>query len=85
MTWGLVITKPAARTLRDIPRDDAHTIDAVFEEMRSDPYSGDIKFLKGTERVLRRRVGAWRILFDVDSEKRIVIILGIVGRSSHTY
>jgi mRNA-degrading endonuclease RelE of RelBE toxin-antitoxin system len=85
MTWGLVITKPAARDLRDVPRADVEHIDAAFEDMCSDPYGGDIKFLKGTDRTLRRRVGAWRVLFEVHADRRLVVILGVARRSSNTY
>ena len=63
MKWALILTNPARRALRDVPRVDIDQIDAAFEEMRSDPYSGDIKFLKGADRTLRRRIGSWRVLF----------------------
>jgi len=36
--------------------------------MRENPFSGDITFLKGAEAELRRRVGAWRIILEVDAE-----------------
>ena len=85
MTWGFEITKPAARDLRDVPRADLEHIDDAFEDMRSDPYHGDIKFLKGTNRTLRRRVGDWRILFDVHTDQRLFIILSVSRRSSKTY
>jgi mRNA-degrading endonuclease RelE of RelBE toxin-antitoxin system len=85
MKWGLEITKPAARDLRDVPRADLEHIDQAFEDMRSDPYYGDIKFLKGTNRILRRRVGNWRIEFEVQSDRRIVVIFSVTRRSSHTY
>lgn len=85
MTWGLVITKPAGRSLRDIGRPDIVRIDAAFEKMRTDPYSGDIKFLKGTNRTLRRRVGAYRILFEIRSDQRLIVVLAVTRRSSNTY
>ena len=85
MTWGFELTKPAARDLRDVPRADLEYIDEAFEEMRSDPYYGDIKFLKGTNRILRRRVGNWRIEFAVLTNRRIVVILAVTRRSSNTY
>jgi mRNA-degrading endonuclease RelE of RelBE toxin-antitoxin system len=85
MTWGFEITKPAARDLRDVPRADLEHIDEAFEDMRSDPYYGDIKFLKGTNRILRRRVGNWRIEFEVHSDLRIVVILAVTRRNSNTY
>jgi hypothetical protein len=48
MLWDLVITKPAVRDLRRLPRSDLQWIDAAFEAMRQNPYTGDIKFLVGT-------------------------------------
>src|SRR5438105_12840897 len=69
MPWALEITRPAARDLRAIPRDDLHRIDSAFAAMQIDPYGGDVKFLRGFEGALRRRVGPWRILFRIDSTK----------------
>ena len=85
MKWGLVIANRARRAMRDIPREDAEQIDATFVEMRVDPYAGDIKFLKGTNRALRRRVGAWRIMFEVVTDERIVVIQDVERRGSNTY
>jgi mRNA-degrading endonuclease RelE of RelBE toxin-antitoxin system len=83
--WDLAITKPAERDLKALARRDLTRIDLAFEAMRLNPYSGDIKFLKGTSGVLRRRVGPWRVLFEVDQLKRIVIILGVKRRTTTTY
>ena len=85
MKWALILTNPARRALRDVPRPDIDHIDAAFEEMRNDPYSGDIKFLKGADRTLRRRIGVWRVLFEVHADREIVLILGVERRSSTTY
>ncbi len=85
MKWVLVIANRARRTKRDMPRADAEQIDAAYVEMRKDPYSGDIKFLKGTDRALRRRVGAWRIMFDVYEDRRVVLINDVQRRDSSTY
>jgi mRNA-degrading endonuclease RelE of RelBE toxin-antitoxin system len=85
MPWNLVITKPAARDLKKIRSDDLQRINAAFEAMRNDPYAGDIKFLRGMGGTLRRRVGTWRILFDVHQEGREVVVLGVVRRTSTTY
>jgi mRNA-degrading endonuclease RelE of RelBE toxin-antitoxin system len=68
-----------------VPRSDLEHINVAFEEMRSNPYDGDIEFLKGTNRTLRRRVGAWRILFEVHAEGTLVVILRVIRRSSNTY
>jgi mRNA-degrading endonuclease RelE of RelBE toxin-antitoxin system len=85
MTWDLVVANSARRPLREIPRGDLEHINSAFEQMRSDPYDGDITFLKGTSRTLRRRVGAWRVLFEVHADRRLVIILDVVRRTTNTY
>jgi hypothetical protein len=48
MKWGLILTNPAKRSLRMVPAEDIKRINIAFEEMMTDPFSGDIKFLKGT-------------------------------------
>jgi mRNA-degrading endonuclease RelE of RelBE toxin-antitoxin system len=81
----LVITKPADRDLRHLSPEDLRRVDAAFEAMRNNPYSGDVKFLRGTGGTLRRRVGAWRIFFEVHQQPRNVVILGVRRRTSTTY
>jgi mRNA-degrading endonuclease RelE of RelBE toxin-antitoxin system len=85
MPWDLAITRPAERDLRVPSSDDLRRINAAFEAMRSNPYGGDVKFLGGTGGALRRRVGAWRILFEVHQSERRVVILGVKRRTSTTY
>ena len=85
MTWGLLIGSRAKRQLRRVPMEERDAIDTAFLEMCANPLSGDVKFLRGTDGALRRRVGAWRIFFDVDRAKRLILVTGIVRRGSHTY
>jgi mRNA-degrading endonuclease RelE of RelBE toxin-antitoxin system len=46
MPWDLVITKPAERDLKALARNDRVRVNAAFESMRANPYSGDIKFVQ---------------------------------------
>ena len=85
MKWELIIANRARRAIRDLPRTDGEQILDALEEMRTDPYTGDIKFLKGTNRALRRRVGLWRILFEVLTDRRIVVVEDVERRGSHIY
>jgi mRNA interferase RelE/StbE len=85
MTWGLLIVEPAARQLRKLPRHDLKQVDAALEDMRANPFSGDIRYLRGAGGALRRRVGAWRILFELHKDKHIVVVLAVKRRRSKTY
>jgi mRNA-degrading endonuclease RelE of RelBE toxin-antitoxin system len=53
--------------------------------MRQDPFAGDVARLKDYPIAYRRRVGSWRILFDVDGDARIVTVQEVARRTSHTY
>ena len=53
--------------------------------MQVDPFQGDIKRLKGQSAAWRRRVGSYRIIYDLYFEQRLIVVAGILRRSSTTY
>jgi mRNA-degrading endonuclease RelE of RelBE toxin-antitoxin system len=86
MPWDLLITRPAAKDLDGVPKAQRKRIDAAFEEMRQDPYAGDVRFLRGAAHgTLRRRLGPWRILFMVSQRQRHIVILAVKRRTTTTY
>jgi mRNA-degrading endonuclease RelE of RelBE toxin-antitoxin system len=48
-------------------------------------HQGDIRFLKGSNGGLRRRVGDWRILYDLEPEYKMIVVTAIKRRGSNTY
>ncbi len=53
--------------------------------MQQDPFSGDIKRLKGQPAAWRRRVGNYRIVYDLHVEEHRIVVAGILRRTSTTY
>jgi mRNA-degrading endonuclease RelE of RelBE toxin-antitoxin system len=53
--------------------------------MEEDPHAGDTEKLTGHKKTYRRRVGDWRIIYDIDQDNFSVIIKGIRRRTSTTY
>ncbi|MGH7150591.1 MAG: type II toxin-antitoxin system RelE family toxin [Planctomycetota bacterium] len=53
--------------------------------MEVDPLAGDVQPLKNQPAAFRRRVGDWRIFFDLDLEHRVVAVPYIERRTSTTY
>ena len=83
MTWEVVLARQAARRLAELPpKDRARLVDALVQ-MEAHPYSGDVVKLKGLAVTFRRRVGSYRIFFDVDGQR--VNVLAIERRTSTTY
>jgi len=85
MTWNLRIAKRAAKQLEKIPSKDQVRITAALQEMRTNPFSRDIIKLKNEPAAWRRRVGNYRIFFDVYPDEALVDVVDIMRRTTTTY
>lgn len=84
MEWTVVLAGPARKALKRIPAVDQTRILAALGEMQQNPFSGDIRKLQGLTG-FRRRVGNWRVFFEVIPERRHVVVATIERRTSTTY
>lgn len=85
MLWRLRILRRAEKSLAKLPTKDQRLILEVLDEMRSDPFTGDIARLRGQRSTWRRRVGSYRLFFDVDPLLFVIDVVAIVRRTSTTY
>lgn len=85
MKWTIHVVKRARKTLARTPQKDRGYILKALQEMEHAPLGGDIDWLKDQGATFRRRVGGWRILFDVNFKNHLIIILDIKRRTSKTY
>ena len=83
--WSVSVAKSAQKQLDKLPAGDFTRVDAAIEGMRVDPFAGDIVHLKNADAAFRRRVGDYRILFDVFRERRHVNVVAILRRTTTTY
>jgi len=68
-----------------MPAADRRRVLAALDAMEQDPFSGDIVRLTAQPVAWRRRVGDWRILFDVELEQHRLLVHDIVRGTSTTY
>ncbi len=85
MTWSLQLAGPAQKDFRRLPPKDQARVRAALLTMQNDPFQGDINRLQGQPTGWRRRVGSYRILYDIYFEQRLIVVAGIIRRSSTTY
>ena len=85
MSWRLTFSRNPQRSLRRLPPDIRRRLDGTFAEMTRDPLSGDVVVLRDYPLGYRRRVGPYRILFDVDQATHSVQVQEIERRTSTTY
>jgi len=82
--WRVYVPKPALKNLARFPELDAAAIWAALDEMKLNPLAGDTRRLRGSV-TYRRRVRAYRIIFDLNSALRLVQVKTIERRTSTTY
>lgn len=85
MTWTVHVAKPAQKELGKAPAKSQRLLRAALEEMQQNPLTGDIKRLTNERSAWRRRVGAYRIFFDVYPERQHIDVVDISRRTSSTY
>ncbi|MBI2450856.1 MAG: type II toxin-antitoxin system RelE/ParE family toxin [Parcubacteria group bacterium] len=83
--WHIIITDSAKKNFRRLPKNDSKLIEKAIDQMELNPYLGDIVKLGGEENSWRRRVGSYRIIFEILFEKNIIYIYQIKRRVSKTY
>lgn len=85
MNYEVRVANSAKRNLLRFPLKDRKRIETALNEFISDPYSGDIQKLEGYKNGWRRRVGNFRIFYDIYQDEKIVAINAIERRTSKTY
>jgi len=84
-TWILQIDPSITKSLKKIPRKDAKRILVVIENLPTNPYYGDIQKMKGETNVWRRRMGSYRLFYEIFIEEKIVHVFHVERRTSQTY
>lgn len=83
--WTVEVDREVRKHLRRIPKKDAERIFSAIVNLAANPYSGDVAKMQGEDDAWRRRVGAYRIFFEVLSDKRVVYVYRVERRTSTTY
>jgi mRNA interferase RelE/StbE len=87
MIWDVRLAKAAAKQLEKLPPDYQTLLLKKLNEMRGDPFQGDVQPLKGKQHKgrYRKRVGRYRIIFTPDHDNRVVGVSAILPRDEKTY
>lgn len=85
MAYRVELTTAAQRDLRHLPRDvQAHLAPATMA-LANDPRPAGARKVVGQDRTWRIRVGPYRIVYDVDDGRELIMVLLVTRRSETTY
>lgn len=85
MNWKIKIAKRASKKMRRFPKKDAERLLFVLEGFTKNPYQGDIEKVKGEDNVWRRRVGNYRILYEIIPERKSIEVFEVRRKTTITY
>lgn len=85
MNWELYLRKHVKKRLLCFPKEDQVYIAISLRDLVVNPYSGDIKKMKGEENSWRRRIGAYRIFYEIIPQEKTIYVFKIERRTSKTY
>ena len=85
MSWGIRIAKRVGKRMKKFPYDDQKRILMALEEIPNNPYFGDIEKIAGEKNLWRRRVGNYRISYELFSKQHFISILDVDRRTTTTY
>jgi len=79
--YSILFTRSAEKALRAMPRDVVARIRERLDEIARDPHGrhGDVTKLQNRPGY-RIRVGDWRVIYEIDGESLIILVLRIGPR-----
>ena len=83
--WGIKIDEVVYKELNRFPQKDRDRIISVIDGPIFNPYSGDIEKVKGEQNTWRRRIGSYRIFYEVQKKRGFIHIFRVERRTSNTY
>jgi len=76
-------SRDSLKTLLHMPVDRARLVRSKIERLALDPFAANnnVKRLKGIE-AFRLRVGDWRVIYEVDRQAIVIVVIRIGPRGS---
>ena len=83
--WVLQIDPRVLKTVKKFPQKDIKRITAIIEALPANPYEGDIQKMAGEKNVWRRRIGSYRLFYELITEEKVIHVFHIERRTTITY
>jgi mRNA interferase RelE/StbE len=79
--YKIVFTRQAAKSFRRIPHNTADLIREKLEQLAADPFAKSLNTTKLQNRPsYRLRVGDWRVIYEIQKEQLLIMVLKVAPR-----
>lgn len=83
--YKLLFARQYEKQLKKIPKDEQVRIINKIEKISGNPRVYSIKLASIHPPIYKLRVGNYRVFFEIDDEKKMVIITDVRRRTTQTY
>ncbi|MEK7209502.1 MAG: type II toxin-antitoxin system RelE/ParE family toxin [Patescibacteria group bacterium] len=84
-SWVLQVDDTVYKFLARIPRRDSKRILFVIQDLPHNPFRGNIQKMKGESNVWRKRVGSYRIRYELIPQEKVIHVFLAERRTSSSY
>ncbi len=79
--YHILFTKQADKALRKMPRNTAQLIRGKLDQLAEDPFARNPNVTRLQGRLgYRLRVGNWRVIYELEEDQLIILVLRIAPR-----
>ena len=78
--YEIRFTRAAERGLASLPRPDQRRVDDAILGLAGDPHPPGSKKLRGAGDLYRMRVGDYRVLYTVEDDRLVVVVVDVGNR-----
>ena len=84
MVYKIEIARAAQKQILSLPREEQKEIAQAIDRLANTPRPSGCKKLRGTD-LWRLRLGRYRVVYQINDETRLVVVLKIALRKEDTY
>lgn len=78
--YSIEFLRTARKELSKLPKDIQQRIAVKIEELKLNPYPLGVKAIKNSDGRLRFRVGDYRVIYKIEEDKLIILIVKVGHR-----
>ena len=83
--WQIRIRDVVYKQISRFPVKDQERLLRSIEQLSVNPFVGDIQKMSGEENVWRKRIGSYRIRYELRTAERVIYVFLAERRTSKTY
>ena len=80
MAYSLEIKSSVEKDLKKVPKSMVERIIDAIEKLAENPYPRQSKKIKSAEMTYRLRIGDYRVIYQIEKERKVVIVYHVRHR-----